>query len=65
VIEVSTNLQQWAPLAVLTNTTGQADFADTIPPTASCDPIARGSLTDAQVHEEAQIENLRCNGVAA
>jgi Concanavalin A-like lectin/glucanases superfamily/Immunoglobulin domain len=28
-IEATTNLQQWASLAVLTNTTGQADFTDT------------------------------------
>ena len=27
-IEVTTNLQQWAPLASLTNTTGQTDFTD-------------------------------------
>jgi hypothetical protein len=29
VIEVTTNLQQWTPLAVLTNLTGQTDFTDT------------------------------------
>jgi len=28
VIEVTTNLQQWASLAVLTNATGQTDFTD-------------------------------------
>ncbi len=29
VIEVTTNLQQWAPLASLTNSSGQTDFTDT------------------------------------